>query len=168
MNLFGTWGVGGTGYRLQVNGEGYFNNGLITQNITTNYFSVYVPSSGNNVTIWATNSCGVSGNVPYVISFAPKSFGCSSSFTVSPNPATSAVNISVNTYDIQTTPKKANHQYCRKIEIADKLGAIRKRYSYPVNTTRVTIDVSGLPTDVYIVRIFDGKNWVEQKIIIKK
>ncbi len=43
-----------------------------------------------------------------------------------------------------------------------------ERYSYPTSTGRATINVSDLPTDIYIVRIFNGLNWEEQKIIIQK
>lgn len=169
VNLFGTWGAGGTGYHLQVNGGGYFNNGLTTQDITTNYFSVYVPSGGNNVTIRARNSCGVSQNTPYVIIYSPKSYGCTGLFQVDPNPASKTITVSpVADAATATASKQVNAIAASftKVEIFDKMGNLKKQFKFAKGTKHATIDISSLPADAYVVKVFNGTTWEENKLLV--
>ena len=53
------------------------------------------------------------------------------------------------------------------LQIVDKVKNIRKQYRYAISTSSVTLNISDLPTDVYIVRIFDGQKWINQQLVIK-
>jgi hypothetical protein len=49
----------------------------------------------------------------------------------------------------------------------DRFGNVVRQQKYPANTRKATLNVSGLSTDMYVVRIFDGKNWSSTKFLKK-
>lgn len=87
-----------------------------------------------------------------------------SMYNVYPNPSTSYVRIEQSSEN-----KKANisvkiqqvvvQSYSGRVFIDKKLGD---------NTFSTTIDVSQLPKDNYLLRVYNGKNWHTQKLIITK
>lgn len=89
-----------------------------------------------------------------------------SSFSVSPNPATSTVSVSMNNTKLsRQSAKVTSDQSIRQVILLDKFGnAILKR-NYPVNTRNITLDVGTLHFDVYVMRIFDGKKWHSVKLM---
>lgn len=165
IGIPGSWGAAGTGFRLQVSGGGYFNNGLTIQDITTSNFSVYVPGGGANVTVWAMNSCGVSGNTPYVVSFYPKSYGCYGSYyMVSPNPAGATVTV---TEKEPEAGQAAENRTVTELNIYDQQGTLQKHQKYGKLKT-ATINVSALKTGIYFIEIGDGTYKERQQLIIQR
>lgn len=87
-----------------------------------------------------------------------------SMYNVYPNPSTSYVRIEQSSEN-----KKANisvkiqqvvvQSYSGRVFIDKKLGD---------NTFSTTIDISQLPKDNYLLRVYNGKNWHTQKLIITK
>lgn len=161
---------GATGFRLTVSGNGYFSGGATVKDISTAYWETHdigVYVSGNcDVTVRPFNSCGISTYVPYDVAYRLGYF-CTYSYSVSPNPATSSLTISSDTKNSSATNKSGKFSLV-EIEIVDKLGNLKKRHKLPVGLNATTIDVSYLPADTYIVRVFDGINWEDHKILIVK
>ncbi|MCK9403078.1 MAG: T9SS type A sorting domain-containing protein [Chitinophagaceae bacterium] len=168
---------GAAGFQLTAFGGGYFSGGATVINVSTDYWAthdigVFVPNNGNNstdcnVTVRAVN-CGVSQYVPYVVTFPVMTYGCGySSYSVSPNPATSTITVSPNT-KVSSAQNKAEKTPFTEIEIIDKLGNFKKRLKFSKGTNTATIDISFLPTDTYLVRVFNGTNWEEYKILVAK
>lgn len=98
-----------------------------------------------------TNACGTN-----TYDFGFKAVDCGAyMFSVSPNPATSDV-----------TVKALNQNTSiREIRIIDKSGNIKKKISYGKGLAAISMNISSLPNDVYIIQIFDGKSWVSKQII---
>lgn len=133
----------------------YYNGGSTTSSLSlsTNY-----NFAGGWISVSATNACGT-GPTNY------KSIGLSnncsySRYSVSPNPASSSINISQDKTTDTTT------QGFTDVEIADKSGNLKKRIKYSIGTHSSKIDISSLPADTYIIRINNGKNWEDHKILI--
>lgn len=162
---------GVTGFQLFVTGSSYFSNGTNTKTITTAYWDTHdigVFVKGNcDVTVRPFNNCGTSTYAPYDVSFRVLTAGCYSSYLVSPNPTSSIVSISPDPQSA-TIKNKIDNIYFTEIEIVDKLGNFKKRIKFPSTANRTTIDLSFLPTDTYIIRIFTGGIWEDHKILVVK
>jgi hypothetical protein len=167
-SILGSWGVGGTGYHLEATGGGYFSNGLTTYDITLNNFSVFVPTNGASVAVWAMNSCGVASGIPYVIVYAVKNYGCFNLFEVDPNPASSEITISPDASITSKEQSTSASSSFTRVQIVDKMGVVKKSFSFQKGTTRATINISFLPADAYIVKVYNGSTWEENKLLVIK
>jgi len=132
----------------------------------THDIGVYV-SNNCNVTVRPVNNCGVSVYVPYVVSFSVMTYGCYSSYSVSPNPASSTITVLPNTKNSSAQNKTEIFSFTA-VDIIDKQGNFKRRLKIGKGTNTATIDISSLPTDNYIVRIFNGTYWEDYKIIVAK
>ena len=83
-------------------------------------------------------------------------------YLVSPNPASSTINITANA---NTSDTKTGFT---DVEIFDKMGNPKKKIKYLKNTKSASIDLSALPSDNYVLRIFNGTSWEEHQFIIGK
>jgi hypothetical protein len=63
--------------------------------------------------------------------------------------------------------KKSADQDIREIVIANKMGMQLKKRTAVKGTRTLTIDVSDLRPDIYVVRIFNGKNYQSLQFIKK-
>lgn len=86
-------------------------------------------------------------------------------YSVSPNPSSGNIKIQPFVSTIGKASQKPLE--IRKIELIDKMGAVRHAQNFGNGLTTVNLSVSQLPNDVYTLRIFDGKNWHSHKIIIQ-
>ena len=86
-----------------------------------------------------------------------------SNFKLSPNPASSYTMISVSEKDDNIDELNSSFEL---VEIYNKVGVLKNKYKFPKNTLQAKVDVSNLLSDVYIVRIFNGKNWEEHKLVV--
>ena len=102
----------------------------------------FVTKSVNVPAPWRTGNCNIPGKP------TPSANGSKANFQLSPNPTTNII----------TVTKNDNIGFT-EIRIFDKLGILRKQIKYPKNTKSATINVSGLPTDIYQLQAFDGVNW---------
>jgi hypothetical protein len=136
--------------------------------ITSNYFSVYVPSQGpyssSSVSVAAMNGCGVSPNQPYIIAYIEKdSWQCGYYYySVSPNPAESTMSVTLNqsrtdaahsTFDGVTIYDQQGN-----VKITKKLGKVKSS----------SINVSSLTNGVYVVEITNGTYKERQQLIVQK
>lgn len=112
-----------------------------------------------NYSIAAVNQCGTGNFITKnIIVPAPwRVGGCNISaktnqldnkITLFPNPSSNLIAVNKND-NIGFT----------EIRIIDKFGAIKKYFRFPKNSKNATIDIFGLPTDIYQLQIFDGVIW---------
>lgn len=90
--------------------------------------------------------------------------GGSSSLRISPNPASNTAIISLMSSSIQRSSTKNGIQ---EIKITDKIGNLKRQLKFKGGLQSQTIDVSGLPTDVYTINVFDGITWRTSKIFVQ-
>ncbi|MBX2925972.1 MAG: M4 family metallopeptidase [Chitinophagaceae bacterium] len=83
---------------------------------------------------------------------------------VSPNPA-----INTTTISLQPNAKlrTSTQNTIQEIKITDKVGNVKRQLKFRGGQTTQTIDVSGLPNDIYTVNVFDGVKWRTAKIIVQ-
>jgi hypothetical protein len=62
-------------------------------------------------------------------------------------------------YDVQLIQQVVVQSYSERVFIDKKLNE---------NIFSTTIDVSQLPKDTYLLRVYNGKNWYTQKLLITK
>jgi Secretion system C-terminal sorting domain len=69
-------------------------------------------------------------------------------FTISPNPASGIVTIA-----------SLDEQTFEKIRVIDKMGNLKKEWSFTTPVKTGQLNLSGFSTDVYTVQVFDGNAW---------
>jgi hypothetical protein len=127
-------------------------NGSSEQN-----FNFYL---GGNYQIFANpqNACGI-GPIATLDIFVNDNCGGGGFgfFAVSPNPTTGDVQVETTSTDKTTTIKE--------IQVTDKFGNLKKKIKLNTGIKKHKINISELPADVYIIRIYDGKTWTSKKVI---
>jgi lysyl endopeptidase len=89
-------------------------------------------------------------------------------YRIAPNPASSDITVYVDEEKLKKQKiGKSSDQNIQKIMIMDKLGNVLMQQSYPSNTTKATLNINRLHTDMYIVKIFNGTKWVSIKFLKK-
>lgn len=120
---------------------------------------VYNPMVGftyyNYLSVQAQNACGLSDatTVSLTVGPVPQYCGGGNQLMLSPNPTSSTL-----------TVEATNDHKFTKLRIVDKMGQVRKQFSYPPSK-KATIDVSNLPPDVYRVLAWINNNWVAGSFI---
>ena len=84
------------------------------------------------------------------------------SLIVSPNPAVATLQLKF-TDDKSVKPAITQPREIKQIRIVDKTGQIKKTIKGN-NLEIMNIDISDLPSDVYIMLVSDGKVWISQQI----
>ncbi|MDB5191787.1 MAG: hypothetical protein JWQ96_1350 [Segetibacter sp.] len=114
-----------------------------------------------DISVEAVNGCGTSSR-SHANAYVP----CDN-FRMSPNPATTSFTVEAVTTDEQTAGKtsRQNANTIHKILLTDKMGTVLKEYKYTASQ-KVTISISDLKADLYVVRIFNGKNWVSKQLSV--
>lgn len=85
--------------------------------------------------------------------------------SVSPNPTND--NITVQLIDENGKLSTDDNKNFNELQIADKMGVVLKRFNYKTGTKKVIINLAGLHSDVYLVRVGDGNEWTSVQIIKK-
>lgn len=107
----------------------------------------------------ASNECGTLNEVYYF--YYSWSYGYR--ISVFPNPASQTIKIEQSKSDKIAAAGLSIHE----VQIVDKMGTLRLRKIFEKGQTSVSISIGQLPNDVYTLRVFNGKEWTSQKIIIK-
>ena len=64
--------------------------------------------------------------------------------------------------------KNESSTFITEIKIIDKIGGVKRRFSYKNKSATQLIDVSGLPMDTYVVQAFTGTEWLSAQLLIVK
>lgn len=106
---------------------------------------------------------GISCNTPFVSS---KTVFTTSSYRMSPNPASDAITIEEMDNATKETLSEVN---IRAIEIVDRMGVVVYKRSLNIRgMKRYALSVRFLKNDLYTVRIFNGYEWKASKIIVRR
>lgn len=120
---------------------------------------------------YAENICGRSDVATLKFNINQCSFAASEpenvSVAVLPNPASNVVVVTTNITN-GNAKRIQEIQDIREIRILDKTGTLLRKQSFPTGTTRTTINVENLKSDLYILQIGDGKKFESRKIRISR
>jgi len=146
----------------------WYLNSNFKANTSTEYYQL--PMTGNvqcgqfyYFAVAAVGTCGTSEQ-SYIGAYMPE---CDEYLVIMPNPASDYVIVSLRN-DKGNTLKSKSPTSIQRVEIIDKTGVMKRSQQFTQAANQVTISVSGLPGDVYTIRIFDGKKWHTAKIIVQR
>ncbi len=118
----------------------------------------------------AVNVCGASANYCKSITNTP-CLGGFGTFVVSPNPASSTINVTAApdiSSETGVVGKAARaSKVFNEIRLYDQQGILKKRLVYK-NVNQASIDVSALPMGVYFIEIVNGRDVDRQAVMITK
>lgn len=126
----------------------------------TSPFTYVNVSGGGGISVTATNSCGTARTGVTIYS------NCDYyRYTISPNPASSAVTVEAK----QTDNKEPNEATITEINIYDPQGMLKKNQKYgKVKKATLTLNIPDLKTGVYIIEIVDGNRKERQQLSVLK
>jgi hypothetical protein len=162
------------------NGNSTSSSASITSQIENTCWIYGTASGGSNA--WASysigctinNACaGTSTTIWHPFKVTPRggsacnssSFAAASSteFKISPNPSSELIVIEANTEAVTKSIALPNIQ---DVELIDRTGALKYKKKFGKGLSRVSILVGNLPTDMYILRVFNGDVWQSYKVSI--
>ncbi|MGI8583668.1 MAG: T9SS type A sorting domain-containing protein [Chitinophagaceae bacterium] len=76
---------------------------------------------------------------------------------MSPNPATNNV-----TFD-----GRKKNKSIKEVQIIDKLGNVKKIVKYSGDQKLINLNISGLPSDIYYIKIYDGQKWESKQLRVQ-
>lgn len=126
---------------------------------------IMVLSNGDEATFRLTGT-----NMPCGTEYLDYKFVAESSYwsyyTLSPNPATDAITISVDEEKLAEQKVEISpDQSISRIVVLDKTGTLQSDQKYGQGTKEININVSKLKKGLYIVKIYNGKEWKVEKFI---
>ena len=87
-------------------------------------------------------------------------------FLISPNPASTNITVSAQSRVSTKTKPAAKPVQINEIMIVDKFNNMKKIVKYPSGTTNISVDISNLPADMYILRIRSNDTWISKQILV--
>lgn len=89
-------------------------------------------------------------------------------YSLAPNPVSSDLTIYVDEEKLKTQKiEKSPDQVIRQVVIMDKLGNVLRQQSYPSGTKKASLNVSTLAADMYVAKVYNGKQWTQIKFFKK-
>lgn len=130
----------------------------------TNAILVRTGYAGIWLTLKVGNECGWSPELERIGSTLPDPGGMQ--FVISPNPADNDITITPNEKQNRDS-KKAKVKRIKSIKIINNFGVIQSIKHFENETMNTTVNISNLPTGIYMIQINEGVN-LESHTIIKK
>lgn len=126
------------------------------------HVTVTVKPQGASVTyrLTTSNACGSYSHDYTFVADGPCDIAMasvSSELSVAPNPVAGSFAVSLN-----TDSKKA---FIKEVIVQNRYGTQMKRIKFSNDRKSQTVDIQNLPTDIYIVQVFDGEKWLSEKIV---
>ncbi|MCK7556270.1 T9SS type A sorting domain-containing protein [Chitinophaga sedimenti] len=139
---------------------------------TLDVYASLVPYSNEQGTVRLAATHNVCGRSTKRLTFYEGAGVGGFTIGVSPVPANNILQISVtdNNKSVQrssngkTQPGKLTIQH---VQVLDKLGNVRLDRKLRAGSRNTSLDVSALPGDVYVLRVFDGSIWQSKQIIVR-
>ena len=147
----------GTGFTLFKNSSANFANSPVNDGSCDQI----------EIRVDATNACSITP-VQYLFPsdlcppFVDGSCTPTTALTVSPNPSTSNIHLKLVDQP-NVIPANTHQKKIMTIRIVDKMGHIKKTLNGN-GFDEMTIDLSSLPTDIYTILVFNGKEWISKQI----
>lgn len=89
-------------------------------------------------------------------------------YSVAPSPVSSDLTIYVDDEKLKNQKiQKSPDQVIQRVMIMNKFGTAVAQQTYPSGTRKISLNVSNLPPDMYVAKIFNGKKWVSVKFMKK-
>jgi hypothetical protein len=117
--------------------------------------------NGFYIGVTETNACGTStvlATKQGTIVECDGGGGGSTTTRVGPNPSRGHLMIT----------STVKNSFISQVQVRNKTGKVLISKKAGRETTQYSLDLSGLPDDVYLVEIFDGKRWNTHKVILNK
>lgn len=158
------WGLPGT------SASQYSVAGGNTTWTSSDYFPniTFYMAAGSYVTFAVTvteGGCAETLHYTFIAIQNPNSYGY---YSLAPNPVSSDLIIYVDDEKLKSQKiQKSPDQVIQQVVIMDKFGNVLTQQKYPQNSKRVTLNVNGLSSDMYVARIFNGKKWTFLKFLKK-
>jgi hypothetical protein len=120
--------------------------------------------TGNNYVAFHLDINTVCG--PRTFDFALACTDMLNYYTLSPNPASSTLRLYVDDQKLNKMKlQRSFNQNIQRVIIADKSGNTVYQQKYPANTSSISVNIAALKTDLYTIRIFNGKQWKAMKFM---
>jgi len=119
----------------------------------------------HHLSVYATTACGTTNTAGFKIN-KPCGGGGPKKLNVSPNPVQGFMRVSLADAEGKASAI-GKGRLVKAARIVDKAGRIVRRYEFGAGVPEASLNTSGLATDIYILQIFDGMQWVHQEIIVK-
>lgn len=129
------------------------------------FLTLYVPSYvqyGGAVTVRVANACDAGGSPAFL--YVQVNCWGGYFYSVAPNPASSEVNVSVKE---ETENKAAKDATITEVIIYDQQGNVKKQQKYN-KLKKASLNISNLPTGMYIIEITDGQRKERQQLSVQK
>ena len=142
----------------------WYEDNVLTEAGGSNTYVTGIPcNTPVLISVEAVTNCGTSNRANKGVYAKCSSGGLS--FTASPNPTYSSMSVQLTDAKGQASTDPAQKFY--ELQVTDKLGTVKKQYKYAGGVKQTSIDLSTLPADLYILRLWDGKAWSSLEIIKK-
>ncbi|MEO6682748.1 MAG: T9SS type A sorting domain-containing protein, partial [Ginsengibacter sp.] len=158
-SIFNVTGSGGFGNSVWTVEGGQIISGQGTSEIYIQLDNT--PGNGFYIGLFESNACGLSsvlatkqGNI------LDCDGGGGTTTRISPNPTNGQLTVAVT--DVKTTRNSI-----KAIIVRNKMGRIFTKMEFPKGVTQHTFNIRNLPNDLYLIEIFDGKVWLEHKVILR-
>ncbi len=118
------------------------------------------------IRVIATNSCGNKQSINEDgLVFASSCFNSLLRLAVSPNPTANVISVELMN-DLKDAAINQKEKIV-EIQLMDKMGICKKKFKYSGGIEKASINISDLSSDIYVVRVFNGKEWISKQIIKK-
>ena len=126
----------------------------------TRNLSVKTNTSSGTVGVRVANACDAGGSpaTQYV-----QVNNCGLAISVTPNPSQGNIYLQIEQTQLKTS---AEYNKIHKLEIIDRYGTIRKKFSYASGETSLKISLGDLENGIYIIHVFNGAVWDYKQVII--
>lgn len=148
--------VGATGYNWTWPGDWTYVSGQSTSHLT-----LRTGNTSGYVTLQVASTCDQGTAVNKFVGIY---YSLVSNYTVSPNPTTDNVTITVK-QPKDAVFSKTKQAMIYQLKVTDQLGRVKKQYKYSSGTSSTTISLKGLISGIYTVQAFNGASWGSVKVI---
>ena len=121
------------------------------------------------IKVIATNACGNKQSIiEEGLIFASSCSGGGGNLRIaaSPNPANSIISVEIMDDSKDKLINKKEKIF--EIQLLDKMGVTRKQIKYSGGMVKINIALDNVESNIYVLRVFNGKQWISKQIIKKQ
>lgn len=150
-----------SGYNWDIYG-GTIIGSSTDQSVTVQLDNCFSGQNANNdfdANVTLTDGCGTSP-IYHEHTYARCNGGINPMLSIASNPASSTTEVFLS--DKKDMTKRGS---IKEIKVVDSWGTIKYAAKYEGGKTSVVLDISSLPNNLYTVSAFDGKSWINAKLV---